>query len=116
MELPERVRKQGVRPLSDPDSLPALQGGAKQEDGTRWSSSIKKPDHDKDRLVERRSYWFSGLANMKTFFAFIILLVLFLNSCAALRDAKFTTRDGKESPFKVETDPYAAPRDPTDRR
>jgi len=49
---------------------------------------------------------------MRALFAVIIALLLFLNSCASLMDAKFTTRDGKESPFKPQREFNPAPKDP----
>jgi len=49
---------------------------------------------------------------MKPLFAVIIALLLFLNSCASLMDAKFSTRDGKESPFKTHKEFNPAPKDP----
>ncbi|HTY25725.1 MAG TPA: hypothetical protein VMC85_21525 [Desulfomonilaceae bacterium] len=45
----------------------------------------------------------------------IVLLLATLNGCASLLDGKFVTKDGKESPFKPMTDPYAPPKDPTAR-
>ena len=45
----------------------------------------------------------------------IVLLLSALSACAALLDGKFVTKDGKESPFKPMTDPYAPPKDPTAR-
>lgn len=57
-------------------------------------------------------YCGSAIPSMKPLFAVIVVLVLFLNSCASIMDAKFTTRDGKDSPFKPQKEFNPAPKDP----
>jgi len=53
---------------------------------------------------------------MKIVFVFVVGVTLFLNSCSALMDGKFVTKDGKTSPFSVQhKDPYSPPKDPTQR-
>jgi hypothetical protein len=51
---------------------------------------------------------------MKWFLVFLSLLAA-LAGCASLMDAKFVTKDGKESPFKPMPDRYEVPSDPTAR-
>jgi hypothetical protein len=56
------------------------------------------------------------LVPLKGLFVWVVFVVFFLNGCAALTEGKFVGRNGKESPFKSERDPYAFPQDPTAAR
>ncbi len=53
---------------------------------------------------------------MKFVFGIAVALALFLNSCAAIMDGKYITKDGKESAFKKQRDLYEIPKDPTENR
>jgi orotate phosphoribosyltransferase len=53
---------------------------------------------------------------MKFVFGITVVVALFLNSCAALMDGKFVTKDGKESPYKKQRNLYEMPKDPTSDR
>jgi len=46
---------------------------------------------------------------------FLLLPLLLLCGCAALLDAKFVAKEGKESSFKPLKNPYEPPPDPTGR-
>jgi hypothetical protein len=42
-----------------------------------------------------------------------LILALMLGGCAGILDGRVVTKEGKESPYKVMTDKYEPPRDPT---
>jgi hypothetical protein len=52
---------------------------------------------------------------MKKLLLTILVLVPFLVSCAGLMDGRFVPKEGRESPYKVQPDPYEFPKDPTSR-
>jgi PBP1b-binding outer membrane lipoprotein LpoB len=52
---------------------------------------------------------------MKVVFVLIVAVALLLNGCAAIKDAKFVTEEGKKPPFVPHKNPYEAPQDPTTR-
>ena len=60
----------------------------------------------------------SGWSDMfiKFLFGIAVALALFLNSCAAIMDGNYVTRDGKKSPFQKQRDVYEIPKDPTENR
>jgi uncharacterized protein YceK len=46
---------------------------------------------------------------MKSLFVIVIAIALLLNGCASLMDAKFTTREGRPSPFTPQEDNKIGP-------
>jgi len=52
---------------------------------------------------------------MKGFFVIVIAIALLLNGCASLLDGKFTTREGRPSPFMPQEEETGPPPDPTMR-
>jgi uncharacterized protein YceK len=52
---------------------------------------------------------------MKGLFVIVIAIALLLNGCASLMDAKFTTKEGKPSPFTPPDDKIGPPPDPAMR-
>ena len=52
---------------------------------------------------------------MKKLFLIFLSVIPFLGSCAALMDAHYVAKPGKENSFVPQEDKYEAPRDPTIR-
>jgi uncharacterized protein YceK len=50
---------------------------------------------------------------MKPIFVILAAIIIFLNGCASLLDVKYTSEDGKKSPYMPQKNPYEPPRDPT---
>jgi len=50
---------------------------------------------------------------MKSFFVILTAAALLLNGCASLTDVKFSTREGRPSPFTPQEDKIGPPPDPS---